>query len=368
MPKSQKTNWSSYFDQFLSADIHLLRKTVGLIIDNEIHVLLVPVNSNGEPNSWISQRNPTVLILINYFGSQVTVRVTPQALDGPLSLFSSGNLQLSSKGEPLSAVIKGLVPFSEGLIEEDVISLLASVLFDLEFKYGLSLETAEYENMHPHDNKRTRLYPDIPITPVGMIYKPYLSQLKKYFHAAQRAQSLRFKCICYLNVLEFFFSKGSNQFSSGLLKKLNITPDYRHRTDFYTREAKQAFKPSINSYITDTSRIKTVLSKTISPFDIYSILQRQMLIEHFTRDHLLKCDKPRVLPALEFMDEKLFYRSLTERIYCLMITIGSMYTEGSGETSDKYTTYLENQDIIRKETKLLKEIAMHVSYKIITTL
>lgn len=349
---------------FLAAEPQILKELVGCRIADSIHVLLSPVSRHLSPMYWRREELPPISIKSHYFGNTLMVTIAAQKDDAPFPFLIEHARQLRRRWRnPLVATITGLAKPTDAGIESDIRAVLNSLLFDIEYTYGVGWETASFDSLQFPRFRRRRRYHELPNEELAIVFKDYIPELLEYYHAGEKVDYLPFKYVCYFHVLEYFSDKSAYQVVSQAIRAMLLRPDFHESVETYVNRAIQLVKKESERNITDKIKVTRVLRQYTTPDEVQSYLEEVGLFEHFEKDCVMQCAKPLTLPALDFSSENSFYETLTRRIYSLRCSIVHSNPDFEDSKAIPFVPRADNLELLRMEIELLSEIARSVVVK-----
>ncbi|EKT3967502.1 hypothetical protein NTJ12_002597 [Flavobacterium psychrophilum] len=250
-------------------------------------------------------------------------------------------------------------PSSEG-IENDARSIINSVLFDIEFNYDIALETINIEGLLRRISRRKRKINELPKEKINLVFKKYIPELIQYFHIAEKVDFIPFKFICYYHILEYFSDKSAYHLVSKEVKKILLKPDFHLKTDHYVTSAINLFKKENDKYTGDKIKIERVLKQYLNRDDIKETLNEIELLDHFSKELILDCNKPLKLPAINFDSDGNFFSELTKRIYSVRCSIVHSNPDFDESKAVPFNPTPQNIEKLKIETELIMEIARKI--------
>jgi hypothetical protein len=250
-------------------------------------------------------------------------------------------------------------PTVEG-IENDTRNILNSVLFDIEYNYDIALETINIESLNRRVFRSKRKTNQLPKEKINLVYKKYIPELIQYFHIAEKVDFLPFKFICYYHIIEYFSDKSAYHLVSSEVKKLLLKPDFHLKTDDYVTTAINLFKRENDKYTGDKNKVERVFKQYIIRDELKEILTELDIIENFSKEVILDCNKPLKLPAINFNQDGNFYSELTKRIYMVRCSIVHSNPDFDESKAVPFNPTPNNIEKLRIETELIMEIARKI--------
>jgi hypothetical protein len=352
------------FNQFLETSPTLLNELIGCSIGKETHVLLSPVSRRLSPMYSRRDGMPPIHIRSHYYGNSLEINIAPQNEDELFPFLISRARQIRRRWRsPIVAVIKGLDQPTEAGLEADVRSILSSMLFDVEFTYGLGFETVSFETIQYPRLRHRRRHPELPKETFNVVYKDYIPELLEYYHAGEKVDYLPFKYVCYFHVIEYFSDKSAYHVVSRAIRAMMLRPDFHESIDSYVNRSIQLIKKESERNITDKIKVNRVLRQFTSQEEIQAFLVDTNFEDYFSKECTMDCAKPLILPALDFSSENKLFDSLTRRIYSLRCAIVHSNPDFEDSKAIPFVPNPANLDLLRTEIELVSEIARGIIVK-----
>lgn len=248
---------------------------------------------------------------------------------------------------------------NEGLIN-DTRNIINSVLFDVEFNYGIAFETVNIDNViRPLIRKRQK-FNELPNEKINLVFKKYIPELIQYFHLAEKVDYLPFKFICYYHILEYFSDKSAYSIVSKEVKKILLKPDFHIKTDQYVNTAINIFKKENDKYTGDKIKVERVLKQFIDREEMKDTLIAIEKLEYFSKEIIIDCIKPLKLPAINFDQDGNFYSELTKRIYSLRCSIVHSNPDFDENKAVPFNPTSSNLHKLKIEIEMIAEIAKKI--------
>jgi len=335
--------------------------------DTTIEILLTTISYRTSIRSShsIDMDNDNFKILdigLSYHKNDLDISLQVGLEENLLPSFTSlmrGRIRYSRR-RPIVLKIKNYQkPTNEG-VENDTRNILNSVLFDIEYNYDIALETINIESLIRRVFRSKRRLNELPKEKINLVYKKYIPELIQYFHIAEKVDFLPFKFICYYHIIEYFSDKSAYQLVSSEVKKLLLKPDFHIKTDAYVTSAINLFKKENDKYTGDKNKVERVLKQFIIRTELKETLTELDLIENFSKEVILDCNKPLKLPAINFEQDGNFYNELTKRIYMIRCSIVHSNPDFDESKAVPFNPTPNNIEKLRLETELIMEIARKI--------
>jgi hypothetical protein len=248
---------------------------------------------------------------------------------------------------------------NEGLIN-DTRNIINSVLFDIEFSYGIAFETVNIDSLIRRLVRKRQKFNEIPSEKINLVFKKYIPELIQYFHLAEKVDYLPFKFICYYHILEYFSDKSAYNIVSKEVKKLLLKPDFHIKTDQYVNTAINIFKKENDKYTGDKVKVERVLRQFIDREDLKETLLNIEKLDYFSEEVTIDCIKPLKLPAINFDQDGNFYGELTKRIYSLRCSIVHSNPDFDESKAVPFSPTSSNLHKLKIEIEMIAEIAKKI--------
>jgi len=261
---------------------------------------------------------------------------------------------------PLVLKIENYTKASPDGIVNDTRNIINSVLFDIEFNYGLALETINIDSLVRRFVRRRQRFSDIPKEKISLVFKKYIPELIQYFHLAEKVDYLPFKFICYYHIIEYFSDKSAYHLVSNEVKKLLLKPDFHINTDSYVNQAINLFKKENDKYTGDKIKIERVIKQFIDREDLKESLTQLELVDYFSKEVIIDCVKPLKLPAINFDQDGNFFSELTKRIYSMRCSIVHSNPDFDESKAVPFNPTPSNLEKLKLEMEIIAEIARKI--------
>lgn len=333
--------------------------------DSTIEVLLTPISlrTSVRVNESDDDKNTKIIdIGLNYHKNELEISLEIGTKDNVLPTFASfvrGRMRYSRR-KPFILKIKNFQKPTTECIENDTRNILNSVLFDIEYNYDLGLETINIESLVRRVFRKKKRQFELPKEKINLVYKKYIPELIQYFHIAEKVDFLPFKFICYYHIIEYFSDKSAYHLVSNEVKKLLLKPDFHLKTDMYVTTAINLFKKENDKFTGDKNKVERVLKQYINREELKESLTELELIDHFSKELTLDCNKPLKLPAINFDQDGSFFGELTKRIYMVRCSIVHSNPDFDESKAVPFNPTPHNIEKLRIETELIMEIARKI--------
>lgn len=349
--------------EILDRKIFVFNDFLAIHYETTIEILLTPISFRSSLRNFDKEENNKVLeIGLNYHKNELNITLEVGEKEKIITKFSSfirGGHRYSRRRQIVLKINNYTKPTSEG-IENDTRNIINSVLFDIEYNYDIALETINIEGLLRRSTGRRRKQNEPPKEKINLVFKKYIPELIQYFHIAEKVDFIPFKFVCYYHIIEYFSDKSAYQLVSNEIKKLLLKPDFHLRTDQYVNAAINLFKKENDKFIGDKIKIERVLRQYINREELKEVLTDIELIQHFSNELILDCNKPLKLPAINFEQDGNFYSELTKRIYSVRCSIVHSNPDFDESKAVPFNPTPKNIEKLRVETELLLEIARKI--------
>lgn len=332
--------------------------------DNTIEVLLTPISFRTSLRYDRDEEDnyKVIEIGLNYHRNELEISLEVGEDGKTLPQFASfirGGKRYSRRRPIILKINNYSKPSPEG-IENDTRNIINSILFDIEYNYDIALETINIEGLLRRGIRRRRKTPELPKDKINLVFKKYIPELIQYFHIAEKVDFIPFKFICYYHIIEYFSDKSAYHLVSSEVKKLLLKPDFHLKTDQYVTSAINLFKKENDKYTGDKIKIERVFRQYINREEIKEILTEIELLDHFSKELTLDCNKPLKLPAINFDNDGNFFGELTKRIYSVRCSIVHSNPDFDESKAVPFNPTPNNIEKLRIETELIMEIARKI--------
>lgn len=348
----------------LRKNIFVFNDFLAIKYDNTIEILLTTISYRTtlrNPERGGDENYKVIEIGLNYHKNELVISLEAGENDKflpSLSKFIRGGNRYSRR--PIVLKIDNYTkPTPEG-IENDARNIINSVLFDIEYNYEIALETINIESLLRRGTRRRRKHNELPKERINLVFKKYIPELIQYFHIAEKVDFLPFKFICYYHIIEYFSDKSAYHIVSNEVKKLLLKPDFHLKTDHYVTTAINLFKKENEKNTGDKIKVERVLRQYINREEIKEILTEIDLLNHFSNELILDCNKPLKLPAINFENDGNFFGEMTKRIYSVRCSIVHSNPDFDESKAVPFNPTPSNIEKLRLETELIMEIARKI--------
>mgnify|MGYP001323918993 FL=1 len=224
---------------------YLYSDFIGTYSDSSIQIVLSTVSYRSFRGIDRDEEGKEIIkIKLNYFKNELDISLKLATSDDLISKYSQilRGARRYSRRAPLIIQIDNYDKITGEGIENDTRNILNSVLFDIEYTYGLGFETINIDSLTRRYFRRNDQFSELPSEQINLVYKKYIPELIEYFHIGEKVDYLPFKFICYYHVIEYFSDKSAYYVVSDYLKKLLLKPDFHTKTNHYVNQAINFFK------------------------------------------------------------------------------------------------------------------------------
>lgn len=361
----EKTEEIDELSEILRKQLFVFHDFLAIKYDSTIEVLLTAVSFRTSLRNFDrgDEDNFTIVeIGLNYFKNELNIRLEVGEEKNVIPKFTNfirGGGRYSRRRPIILKIDNYTKTTSEG-IENDTRNIINSVLFDIEFNYDIALETINIEGLLRRNIRRRRKQNELPKEKINLVYKKYIPELIQYFHIAEKVDFIPFKFICYYHIIEYFSDKSAYHLVSSEVKKLLLKPDFHIKTEQYVTSAINLFKKENDKYTGDKVKIERVFKQYIKREEIKEVLTDIELIDHFSKELTLDCNKPLKLPAINFEQDGNFFSELTKRIYSVRCSIVHSNPDFDESKAVPFNPTPNNIEKLRIETELIMEIARKI--------
>lgn len=349
-------------EKFLESKSILFKDFLGLICNEYIEVQLAPIGMAPGYYRWHDEGR-VIEIALNFFGNDLKIRIESSPKDSLLSFASSTMRGIRRRSRSISLRVFNLKKNTSGGVENDTRCILNSILFDIEYTYGVAFETINIEDLKLRRRYGRRSTVKLPKSEIELVYKKYIPELIEYYHIGEKVDYLPFKYICYFHIIEYFMDKSAYSLVATKVKQLISKPDFHIKSNEYIAQAINIFKKENDKYTNDKVKIGRVFTEFIEREEIKNYLDEIGLYDHYDKEITLSCNKPLRVAAVKFDSDQSFYESLTKRIYALRCSIVHSNPEFDESKAIPFTATPENMEFLRKEIFLIMEISRIIIIK-----
>jgi hypothetical protein len=348
---------------FLRREIFIFPDFIAARYDDKIEVLLSPISFRTLRFREADDGAPVKIleVSIHYFKNElkitIEVRDNPDLISTFLSMIPLGKRYL--RKAIVLRIDNYVKPTAEGVVN-DTRNILNSILFDIEFNYGLIFETISLSSLFRRLKRKRLRYSEIPDEKINLVYKKYIPELIQYFHLAEKVDYLPFKFVCYYHIIEYFSDKSAYHLVSNEVKRLLLKPDFHINTDNYVNQAINLFKKENDKYTGDKIKIERVLKQFINRDDLKDTLNNYGILEYFTKEVMIDCVKPLKLPAINFEQDGSFFSELTKRIYSMRCSIVHSNPDFDEAKAVPFSATTANLEKLKFEIDIISEIARKI--------
>jgi len=343
-------------------EIILFKNYLGLLHNKQVQVILTEIGFRGITIDRNIERG--IDIKIHYKNSELHIKIQLVEEDTPLK-FIANHIRGSHRKRFRKTTILTITNFPDTNmvnLEDETKNILNSVLFDIEYNFGLSFETIRIDSIKRRLHKKTRIKYEIPSEPIELTYKKYIPELIDYFHTGEKIDYTPFKYVCYFHIIEYFQDKSAFFIVREKLKHIIQKPDFALNINSYVNQALNLIKQESEKHQTDKIKIQRVLKQFIELEDLKKYLAEDDLLGFFEKESIMDCSKPLILPAIDFSESK-FFETLTNRIYSIRCSIVHSNPDFDEKKAVPFVASTENIDKLKYEVELIMEIARTIILK-----
>jgi len=361
----EKSEEVDELSEILRKKVFVFHDFLAIKYDSTIEVLLTTVSFRTSLRNFDRNEEGNFTIVeigLNYFKNELNIKLEVSEEENVIPKFTNfirGGGRYARR-RPIILKIKNYTKTTSEGIENDTRNIINSVLFDIEFNYDIALETINIEGLLRRNIRRRRKQNELPKEKINLVYKKYIPELIQYFHIAEKVDFIPFKFICYYHIIEYFSDKSAYHLVSSEVKKLLLKPDFHIKTEQYVTSAINLFKKENDKYTGDKVKIERVFKQYIKREEIKEVLTDIDLIDHFSKELILECNKPLKLPAINFEQDGNFFSELTKRIYSVRCSIVHSNPDFDESKAVPFNPTPNNIEKLRVETELIMEIARKI--------
>jgi hypothetical protein len=296
-----------------------------------------------------------------YYKNELTLTVEAGGVSSLLTEFL--DVMPSGKRYMRRSIILRIENYTKSSLEgvvNDTRNIINSVLFDIEYNYGIALETVNIESFVRRSASKRQKYSELPKDKINLVFKKYIPELIQYFHLAEKVDYLPFEFICYYHIIEYFSDKSAYHLVSKEVKRLLLKPDFHINTDAYVNHAINLFKKENDKYTGDKVKIERVLRQFIDREDLKEALNQIDLIGYFSKEETIDCVKPLKLPSINFEQDGNFFNDLTKRIYSVRCSIVHSNPDFDESKAVPFNPIPSNLEKLKIEIEIMAEIARKI--------
>ncbi len=348
-------------EELIDKSPYLFSDFIGTYADSTIQVALSNVSYRSLRGIERDEEGKDIIrIKVNYFKNELEITLkyaTSADLISKYSQILRGARRYSTRRSPLIIQVKNFDKITGEGIENDTRNILNSVLFDIEYTYGIGFETINIDSLTRRYFRRNDQFSELPTDQINLVYKKYIPELIEYFHIGEKVDYLPFKFICYYHIIEYFSDKSAYYVVSDYLKKLLLKPDFHTKTNQYVNQAINFFKKESDRYTSDKIKVERVLRQFISREELGEQLRSLGIVDHFEQEMTLDCSKPLTLPKIDFSTDSNFFGDLTKRIYSIRCSIVHSNPDFDESKAIPFVPTTKNMEILRMEIELVLQIS-----------
>lgn len=348
---------------FLKKNVFIFPDFIAVKRESIIEILLTTISFRSPRFMDIDDEKSSKILEVGIFyqKNDLTVSLVGDESESLISEFLDavpGRRRYIRK--PLILKIENYLKASPDGIVNDTRNIINSVLFDIEFNYGLALETINIDSLVRRLIRKKQRFNEIPKEKINLVFKKYIPELIQYFHLAEKVDYLPFKFICYYHIIEYFSDKSAYHLVSNEVKRLLLKPDFHINTDTYVNQAINLFKKENDKYTSDKVKIERVLKQFIEREDLKETLTQLELVDYFSKEVIIDCIKPLKLPAINFDQDGNFFSELTKRIYSMRCSIVHSNPDFDESKAVPFNPTPSNLEKLKHEIGIIEEIARKI--------
>lgn len=349
----------SRLDSIISSKPELFKEILGAKVGKNAEIVLARIQNQALNFSLFRLGGEPIKISTHHRSKPISVHVyTGGVISTDMGFLASRMIGIPNISRQVLAIVSGLP--EHGKFEADARHVLRSVLFDVELTYGVALESANIESLRRRATAPKRPRQPIPKEELQLIVKPYIPELIEYYHTATRVDYAPFKFICYFHILEYFMDKSAHRLISKRIKQIMMRPDFHVNHSEHMAEAIKIFRAETEKNMTDRIKINRVLSEYTHREEVKAFLDRENLLDHFSKEHTLSGPKQLKIQSVNFESDSAFFESLTKRIYALRCSIVHSNPDFDESKAVPFHPSAANMDLLRTEIELMKELSHKV--------
>lgn len=348
---------------YLDKGLCIHRDYNAFFMDNAIHYLLRPLNAFARNKLKTELENRDFRVRLSYRTN--ALEATLYSYPGEASqLFANSNANYPDiNSGKLELQVEGYEFSTTSQFSEDCQEILNSILFDVTYNYGITLEPIKFETATSSSPFKIVRNNPLPEQPSVFTFKKYIPELIEYYRTAVRTEHLPFKYLCYFHTIEFFSDTSAYQEASNQVRNLILKPDFHQNIDIYVQQAVRVFKKESEKYLKDKQKISRVLKQFIERSEFSERLTQSGALEYFKSSTQFDCTKPLVLQPVDFSQDSQFYVTLTNRIYSMRCSVVHSNPEFDDEKAVPFVPTTANLDKLMKEAYLIHKITLSIIAK-----
>lgn len=346
-------------DAIISSKPELFKEILGARVGKNAEIVLARIQAPSFGIGLYRTDGEPIKIATQYRGKAISVHLY---IGGPITtdmgFLASRMIGIPNISRQVLAIVSGIP--DHGKLEAEARHVLRSILFDVELTYGVALESANIETLRRRSTASRRPRRPVPKDELQLIVKPYIPELIEYYHTATRVDYAPFKFICYFHILEYFMDKSAHRLISKRIMQIMMRPDFHVNHSEHMAEAIKIFRVETEKNMTDRLKISRVISEYTHREEIKAFLERENLLDHFSKEQCLSGKKQLKLQAVNFDSDGVFFESVTKRIYALRCSIVHSNPDFDESKAVPFHPSVTNMDLLRTEIELMKELAQKV--------
>tara|TARA_R110001583_G_scaffold195006_1_gene368461 strand:+ start:4337 stop:5587 length:1251 start_codon:yes stop_codon:yes gene_type:complete len=347
-------------------DLSLFKDYLGVVTKDNVQVLLNDIGLSGY-SVLRSLESKELNIKIHYNRQELNLKLSRFSRENKGCLkFFSNSIMGAFRGRfrrPIIIEVNGLKINKNPELENETRKVLNSVLFDIEYNFGLSLETVNINSLLRRINRRKKNKYELPDEPINLVYKDYIPELIDYYHIGEKVDFLPFKFLCYFHIIEYFQDKSAYHIVSEKLKNIMLKPDFSLNIQNYVGQAINVFKKENEKHLSDKIKIERVFKQFVDFNEFKLFLENEELYEYFQKEVIFDCIKPLKISALSFESESRFYNTLMNRVYSLRCSIVHSNPDFDDSKAIPFLANHENIEKLRLEMEIMMELARTIITK-----
>jgi hypothetical protein len=348
-------------DFVLSKEVTVLDEFLGVQYNGIYEILLSAVSLRT--NIDLTRKEAKIESRVNYFRNELEISIEVTSEERPVLFFDRLIRRGYSRRKPIVLTIKNLKRSSHEGFNNDLRNIVNSVLFDLEFTFGFSLEPEEINNLNRRIPRFKRQTSALPKEIINLTYKKYVPELIQYYHLAERVDYIPFKYICYYHIVEYFSDRSAYYTIKEQIRQLLLKPDFHLKSDIYINQAVNIFKKENEKHLTDKIKLNRTLQQFVDLNDFKNYLDEINLTNHFSSEQIISCSKPLKLPPIDFTGDNQFYQTLASRIYSLRCSIVHSNPDFDETKAVPFVHTSSNLFRLNIELALVYEVARNIIVK-----
>ena len=222
--------------ELFESDSYLYKDYIAIRHGNTIQIVLKTISYRSSRHLDKEEHGKFIEISMHYFKNELDISLRYAKEEDSISKFAQV-LRGARRFNRNNLLILEIENYKKKVedIETDTRNIMNSVLFDIEFTYGIGLETVNTESLKRRYIRRRALPNDLPTEKIALTYKKYIPELIEYYHIGEKVDYLPFKFICYYHIIEYFSDKSAYAIVANYIKKLITKPDFHTKTRLNAR-------------------------------------------------------------------------------------------------------------------------------------